>query len=700
MRPVRFLPMLLALVAGLLAPAPAHSAVEVPATFTFSGAGWGHGVGMSQYGALGMAREGSSELDILQHYYPTTSIQPVRDDMDIRVNLLYQVPSAVIRVSGTPDSVMQVLPGDLKDPNLPSVATFGFTQTLNLAVDGGNVLASISAKDVTTRLDPAPVMTIRWSGTRYLDGADAWARVGSNASAPLYRYGQIVVRVVKTATGTALNVTNDVRIHDEYLRGIAEMPSSWPSAALRSQVIAARSYALSRYGTGKLTSACGCHVYDSVKDQRFAGWAKEAEANWGARWAGAVAETSPDPLSGLAVVSGGKPITAYFFSSSGGRTQNVSEVWGSTIPWLVSVPDPWSVDPAINPTYAAWTRTVTQAVMAKAFGLDDVVSVSFPLRTAGGGIKSAVGTSTTGKTVPLSGETFRSRTQLPSTYLMRAIGRIDGKSPAAIAVAVAKVVAPQATTAVLSDDGDSDLGSAVAAVGWAAAKGIPHLLLDGGVLPKATSDELRRRKITSVTIVGPKPSAALATALKGLGIKATRVSASSALAGVNAARSGEPILASLLDPDVVALAAGAAAKAQRPLILVGPLGLTARELALLPEGSPVTVIGRRISLPRVDMEALELTHVVTDLRVGEGENAVAIAAAALDDEGIRVLLVSSASDAIAAAALQQPMLWVRSDATIPDATTAWLKDRPRLVQMSLIGSLIPNEVVAALRALG
>jgi hypothetical protein len=46
------------------------------------------------------------------------------------------------------------------------------------------------------------------------------------------------------------------------------------------------------------------------------------------------------------------------------------------------------------------------------------------------------------------------------------------------------------------------------------------------------------------------------------------------------------------------------------------------------------------------------------------------------------------------------MLWVRSDATIPDATTAWLKDRPRLVQMSLIGSLIPNEVVAALRALG
>ena len=39
-------------------------------TFTFETAGWGHGVGMSQYGAEVMAKEGSDWEEILLHYYP------------------------------------------------------------------------------------------------------------------------------------------------------------------------------------------------------------------------------------------------------------------------------------------------------------------------------------------------------------------------------------------------------------------------------------------------------------------------------------------------------------------------------------------------------------------------------------------------------------------------------------------------------
>ena len=38
-------------------------------SFTFIGKGWGHNVGMSQYGALAMARQGYTYLDILQFYY-------------------------------------------------------------------------------------------------------------------------------------------------------------------------------------------------------------------------------------------------------------------------------------------------------------------------------------------------------------------------------------------------------------------------------------------------------------------------------------------------------------------------------------------------------------------------------------------------------------------------------------------------------
>lgn len=44
-------------------------------TFVFSGEGWGHGVGMSQYGAKGMAEAGFSYEEILTHYYTGTHLE-------------------------------------------------------------------------------------------------------------------------------------------------------------------------------------------------------------------------------------------------------------------------------------------------------------------------------------------------------------------------------------------------------------------------------------------------------------------------------------------------------------------------------------------------------------------------------------------------------------------------------------------------
>ncbi|MBI5674249.1 MAG: SpoIID/LytB domain-containing protein [Nitrospirae bacterium] len=41
---------------------------------TFEGRGWGHGVGLCQWGALEMAREGKNYKEILAHYYPGTNI--------------------------------------------------------------------------------------------------------------------------------------------------------------------------------------------------------------------------------------------------------------------------------------------------------------------------------------------------------------------------------------------------------------------------------------------------------------------------------------------------------------------------------------------------------------------------------------------------------------------------------------------------
>ncbi len=45
--------------------------------FVFTGEGWGHGVGMSQYGAKGMAEAGFTYDEILKHYYTGTELKSV-----------------------------------------------------------------------------------------------------------------------------------------------------------------------------------------------------------------------------------------------------------------------------------------------------------------------------------------------------------------------------------------------------------------------------------------------------------------------------------------------------------------------------------------------------------------------------------------------------------------------------------------------
>ncbi|MEX0768999.1 MAG: hypothetical protein WD029_11055, partial [Microthrixaceae bacterium] len=57
-------------------------------TFTFTGGGWGHAVGMSQWGARGMAANGSSFADILSWYYQgarVTSATTINNDLRVLV---------------------------------------------------------------------------------------------------------------------------------------------------------------------------------------------------------------------------------------------------------------------------------------------------------------------------------------------------------------------------------------------------------------------------------------------------------------------------------------------------------------------------------------------------------------------------------------------------------------------------------------
>ena len=63
--------------AAVRAPAPTTPAAVTATTFLVSGRGWGHGVGMSQYGALGYAQEDGWTYDqILGHYYTGAQLGP------------------------------------------------------------------------------------------------------------------------------------------------------------------------------------------------------------------------------------------------------------------------------------------------------------------------------------------------------------------------------------------------------------------------------------------------------------------------------------------------------------------------------------------------------------------------------------------------------------------------------------------------
>src|SRR6187401_581026 len=77
------------------APAPAAPPSVTATTFVVSGRGWGHGVGLSQYGALGYANEGWTYDQIIAHFYPGTELGPA-PVARVRVLIAEAVPKLTI----------------------------------------------------------------------------------------------------------------------------------------------------------------------------------------------------------------------------------------------------------------------------------------------------------------------------------------------------------------------------------------------------------------------------------------------------------------------------------------------------------------------------------------------------------------------------------------------------------------------------
>ncbi len=393
---------------------PAHAA-EVPIEFNFQGTGYGHGVGLSQIGARGKALNGEQAQSILTYYYSGSQILPMTDNQNIRVNVGHLLTQATLK-SGTQGSTLNLYMSDVsEDLAAIPVASLSSGSGISFVQQGSSISAfSVTGKN-SQLIGTSSSWSARWSGTRYLDGAPSTVSLKINSKSVKYRYGQIQVKSVKAPLiGHRMEITNTVRIHDEYLYGISEVPSSWPTQALIAQAIASRSYALSKLGIPK--TACDCNVYNNISDQAFVGFSKEIEPIYGKLWKAAVQASSINETTGEVVTVNGLPITAFFTSSSGGQTETSVNAWGKERSFTVSVADPFSQDPVLNPRYFTWTRPLTQAVIAKAFVLSDVAALNINSRNPTGTVASITATSSDGKTSTLRGETFRSRTQLPSAW--------------------------------------------------------------------------------------------------------------------------------------------------------------------------------------------------------------------------------------------------------------------------------------------
>ena len=404
-----FKPVVLAISVALILPSQS-SAIDIPATFQVQGAGYGHGVGMSQIGARAKALAGETASAIISYYYKDVAIEPLDDTKILRVNIGHLLTSARI-ATATQDATMQIFSGDIGDAqDVSPLAVVPVKSSLNFAILGSTVLPSIVTGKKTVSIPRSRIFTVRWSGTRYLPGVEGVISLSHTNTTKKYRYGQMQFRAVKAATlGYRIEVTNSVRLSDEYLWGISEVPSSWPEAALQAQAIASRTYAMSKAGIYR--TACDCDLYGEISDQSFLGYAKEIEKGWGQFWKAAVTNTT-----GLTITQAGKPITAYFGSSTGGLTETAVNAWGTEKAFTQIVADVSSLDPVINPRFYRWDREITQASVAAAFLLPDVVTLEIVTKNATGTVGTIKATSSTGIQKSLRGETFRSRTKIPSAY--------------------------------------------------------------------------------------------------------------------------------------------------------------------------------------------------------------------------------------------------------------------------------------------
>ena len=322
-RPPLTAALLAAVVVAAAALPPTASAAPI---HVVRGAGFGHGIGMSQYGAYGMAQNGWGYARILRHYYKGTKLgqAPSRP-----VRVLLQASDPYVRFSGATRG-----PGGM-------ALSPGVTHVVRPAAGRRLALHGARGKRLGTYRAPLSVSN-RGRPLRLLGPAIQGVSSGRyRGSFDLY-----------PGSSGGVTAVNSLPI-DDYVRGVvaSEVPASWAADVLRAQAVTARTYALTTRKTGDIFDQ-----YPDTRSQMYIGVGGETS-----RTNLAVRDTA-----GQTVTYNGQIATTFYFSTSGGRTENIenSFIGAPPQPWLKSMADPYD---SISPKHR-WTVRFSNARMGALLG--------------------------------------------------------------------------------------------------------------------------------------------------------------------------------------------------------------------------------------------------------------------------------------------------------------------------------------------
>ncbi len=316
------------------APTPPNNA---PASFTFSGRGWGHGVGMSQYGAFGRAAAGHSYQQILNFYYPNTSLgtqsAPVTD---LRV-FLTSAQSTTFTPQGNGQVYLDGQPLSAVSPGT-GVAVRLTGNAWHISIGGASLCPAQGC-----------------AGQRVNVAFASNSSIGVAATGRSYAHGRITL---SKKSGAEFYIVLDSISMEDYLLGIAEMPSDWHIEALKVQAVAARSYAYAVLFDRRQNPSwiLPFDIYANTQDQFYAGDTRE-KSPYAGGWIQAVASTANQVL----LYNGGYVVAHYSSSNGGYMSEDTFRSVANRKPYLQAAPD--SYDNYTNP-YSTWQVTFSNASLS------------------------------------------------------------------------------------------------------------------------------------------------------------------------------------------------------------------------------------------------------------------------------------------------------------------------------------------------